>query len=373
MKQLLVIAVALATVNAQANTARLTALGNSPHLIDVQTVYTNPSDIFSLGGDYVSFEAGNSNTGAAAQGLGTSAKGMIVRSMGDAKMGLALGNRSTGLRSLAAGQAVLATPAGLQVGQQNPVEFTYGAKSGDMAWAGTLVYSNHNNKVTEFKESTMGIRLGARTGMWDAALRLGLADTVESLAAGKYTGTMNAILTGGYNMDSLYLFGTLANAGYKWENAASVDQAKYTRTQITVGALSKMKKDGTEVFYSAALTSTEAKNDDSVGTTGTKTSTLALPLAIGVEAEANSWLTVRGSVTQNLTLINNSKVTPQAGGAATTDLAPGNDTLTFAAGLGLKLNKITVDASLFQVNGNGTNSNVTTDNLLANVGMSYWY
>ena len=98
-----------------------------------------------------------------------------------------------------------------------------------------------------------------------------------------------------------------------------------------------------------------------------------MPLQIGVEAEANSWLTLRGSVSQNVQLINNTKRTPQAGGAATVDLAPGNDNLTFAAGLGLKLNKVTVDGTLFQANGNGTNATITGDNLFAQVGMSYWF
>ena len=379
MKQLLVIAIALASATAQANTARLTALGNSAHLIDVQTVYTNPADIFSLGGDYVAFESGATNAAGAQQGLGATAKGMIVRTMGDAKLGLSLGNRSTTLRSTAAalgtqvGAAGLNTAAGLQIGQQNPLELTYGAKAGDMNWAGTLVYSNLNNKVTEAKESTTGVRFGARAGNWDASVRLGLADTVQTLADGKYTGTMSLAVSGGYWMDSIYWFGNVRTAGYKTENAASVEQAKGTLTQLSVGALTTMKKDGTEVFYSAQLASNESKLDDSVGTTGGKISTLALPLQIGVEAEANSWLTLRGSVSSNVQLINNSKISPQSGAAATTDLAPGNDNINFAAGVGLKLNKVTVDASLFTANGAGTNANITTDNMLANVGMSYWF
>lgn len=375
MKKLLVIAVALAAVNAEATNARINALGNSSHLVDTATVYNNPADIFSLGGDYVTFESGATNAAGAQQGLGNTAEGMIVRTMGDAKLGLSLGNRSTALRTTAASAAfgALATPAGLQIGQQNPLELTYGAKAGDMSWAGTLVYSNLNNKVTEAKESTMGVRLGARAGNWDGAVRLGLGDTVQTLADGKYTGTMSLSANGGYWMDSIYWFGNLRTAGYKWENAASVEQAKFTTTAITVGALSSMKKDGTEVFYSAALTNTESKIDDSVATAGSKTTSLTLPLQIGVEAEANSWLTLRGSVSQNLQLLNTTKTSPQSGAAATADLAPGNDNLTFAAGVGMKLNKVTVDASLFQVNGAGTNANITTDNMLANVGMSYWF
>ena len=53
MKKLLVVAVALASVNAFASRARVNALANSPHLIDTQTIYGNPADMFYVGGDFV--------------------------------------------------------------------------------------------------------------------------------------------------------------------------------------------------------------------------------------------------------------------------------------------------------------------------------
>ena len=96
MKKLLVVAVALASVNAFATRARTTSLGNSPHLIDTNTVYTNPADMFSVGGDYVSLETGNSKATASTQGTPAQddAEGMVVRSFGDSKMGLAIGHDS---------------------------------------------------------------------------------------------------------------------------------------------------------------------------------------------------------------------------------------------------------------------------------------
>ena len=138
MKQLLVIAVALASVNAFATRARVNALGNSPHLIDTQTVYGNPADMFFVGGDYVTIETGKT----AATGLNDGAEGMVVRSMGDAKMGLSLGHDSDVAlqqRTSVMTAASAACPtcqnlfsSAVNKFQQNPIELTYGMKTGEI-------------------------------------------------------------------------------------------------------------------------------------------------------------------------------------------------------------------------------------------------
>jgi hypothetical protein len=154
MKKLLVIAVALAAVNAQATRARVAALANSPHLVDTQTVYTNPADIFALGSDYVTLETGTTNSTTSTDG----AEGMVVRSMGDTKWGLSLGHDDADASQWAGG--LRNTVGFANIDQQNPIGLTYGAKSGDMGWAATLVYSNYNDKTpglaaaTVIKEST---------------------------------------------------------------------------------------------------------------------------------------------------------------------------------------------------------------------------
>ena len=64
------------------------------------------------------------------------------------------------------------------------------------------------------------------------------------------------------------------------------------------------------------------------------------------EADAASWLTLRGSVTQTV-LLDTSKVetTPVAAGTDS-EFAPGTNNTTVAFGAGLKFNKVTVDGAL---------------------------
>jgi hypothetical protein len=363
MKQLLVIAVALAAVNAQASRARVNALGNSNHLVDTQTVYTNPSDIFRLPSDYVTLETG-ATVGTAQTAQNANAEGMIVRTHGDAKLGLSLGHESQnasgwGLR----GQATLAN---LKANQQNPLELTYGMKAGDVAYAGTLVYSNYNNKQAAAgalsKESSAGIRLGANAGPWDASLRLGLSNTVELQGADKFTGTSAIGLGGGYWMDSVYFFGDFSTAGAKQENAAGTEVTKPDNQTLKIGALNSMKKDGSELFYSASLVSSTTK--ESVA--DSKTTSLSLPVLIGMELDAASWLTLRGSVSQTV-LINQSKT--ETAGTTTAETDPGVNNTVVALGAGIKFNKVTFDGTLQTA----TTQTVNTSALMAQAGLSYWF
>jgi len=363
MKQLLIIAIALTSVNAFATRARVHALGHSDHLVDTYTVYTNPAHIFHLASDYVTLETGA--TGALAPTLeNANAEGMIVRTMGDAKMGLSLGHESAnasswGLRRLSA------TPA-LRVNQQNPIELTYGMKFGDINFAGTLVYSNYNNKKAAVgaleKEATTALRLGATSGDWEAALALGLANSANIINGNKFTGSSDLNLFGAYTVDTMYFYANVATLVAKEESSAGVEQGKATFQGVRLGVVNSHKKDGNELFYSVALNQTESKY---TGTPDTKATALQLPVVIGLEVEANSWLTLRGSVSQ-ISLINDSKdetVTPA------TETAPGVDSTKVAAGAGLKFNKINVDGTLTAA----TSQTLNATSLLAQVGMSYWF
>ncbi len=379
MKQLLVIAIALASTNAFASRARVQSLGNSAHITDTQSVYSNPAKMFLMG-DFVNLESGAQTTTT----QNANAEGLLVRSMGDAKAGLSLGHKSEnasafGLRALLVGGAgaPLAT-MNVLVEQQNPLELSYGMKSGDMTWAGTFVYSNYNDKVTDAKENSMGVRLGALTGAWDFSLGLGLLNTVKGKSAVtiapagvttgdeiEFKGTIGVSAFAGYTMGSLYTFGEVVLAGAKMENTTTAtEMAKVDSTQITIGAVESVKKDGNEFFYGVSLVSSDLKNK----TADEKTTSLSLPVIVGLEAEATSWMVLRGSLTQTV-LINNSKETDTTG--TTAETSPGLNNTVAAIGAGLKFNKVTVDGSLQGLTGTAANQQLDGNDLLTTVGLTY--
>lgn len=359
MKLLLTLAIVLASTSAFATRARVTALGNAAHLVDASSVYAKPTDMFAVS-DSLTIESGLTNAVLGNNGM-DGAEALLIRSNGDAKWALSLGHddvRTSALRNAASG--TLATI----VGQQNPIELSYGMKAGDMAWAATLVYSNFNNKTTEVKESTTGLKFGAATSTWDATINLGLADKWEdSVNNDEFKGKSNISLTGGFWVSSdLYTYANVDMIGFEiTDNSTVVSDVK--GTGITVGAINTMKNDGNEFFWGAGLESTQIK--ESKGTED-KTTSLSLPIIVGMEADAASWLTLRGSVTQNV-MIQNDKVSDNT--ATLSETAPGPNSTAFAAGAGLKLGKLALDGSILA---NGSQAlNTGANSLLGTVGLTY--
>lgn len=361
MKSLLTLAIVLASTSAFATRARLTSLGNAPHLVDAASVYSKPADIFAVS-DSVTIESGKTNLvpGVDTTDLGTEA--LMIRTAGDAKWALSLGHddaRSFGQRSAAdTGSLVV-------IGQQNPLELTYGMKAGDIAWAGTLVYSNFNDKAGEIKESTTGLKFGAATSTWDATVDLGLTDKWESSTLNdEFKGKSNIAVRGGMWVSSdMYAYADVAMGGYEVTDAG-VGTSEVKSTDITVGAINTMKNDGNEFFWGAGLNSALSKDD----TADSKETSLSLPFIIGLEANAASWMTLRGSIQQNV-LIQNEKT--EAAGVTTAELSPGANSTLASIGAGLKLGKVALDGSLTGLTGTAQTQQVNANSLFGTVGLTY--
>lgn len=366
MKSLLTLAIVLASTSAFATRARVTALQGAPHIVDASTVSNKPADMFTVS-DSLTIESGKQNvvpgTDSAAQG----AEALLIRSHGDAKWALSLGHDDAKVYGQRAN-------AGATLGQQNPFEISYGMKSGDMAWAGTLAYSNYNDKLTgaELKENTMGLKFGAATSTWDATIDLGLVNKISSATAttdDEFKGKSNVAVRGGFWVASdMYVYGDVDMGGYEVTTGGAVTSEVKT-TEISIGAINTVKSEGNEFFWGAGLTSTQSKDSKAVHPTVEKATSLSLPLIIGVEANAASWLTLRGSVTQNVLIQNEKQETPTA---TTTEFSPGENSTTFAAGAGLKLGKLALDASILRNAANTANvQTINSTNLLGTVGLSY--
>ena len=358
----------------------MTALGNAPHVTDTQKIYTNPSDMFSFG-DFVNLESGvttyattpdcDTVTAGNQPCKGLNAEGMVVRTMGDAKLAMSLGHLSDNANGFVGGLRSGITGAGSAVSfQQNPIELSYAAKASDMVWGATLVYSNYNNKLAsaEAKESSLGVRLGARMGAWDFTLAQGFVNTAESQAANlKFKGTAGTGLTAGYKMDNVYAYGEARMVGFKTENRTSgAETSKYERTDLKVGAVVSDKKDGNELFYGASLA--QANSKESVA--DVKASSLTMPVIVGMEVDALSWLALRGSLTQTV-LLNDAKA--ETGSTTNIDLAPGANNTLASVGAGLKFNKVTVDGTLSGLTGATSTQALDGNSLLTQVGFTYMF
>ncbi len=402
MKKVLLLAtVAALATPAFASKARMSALGNSDHLVDPQTAFDNPAHL-TLFGDYVTFEAGPTNSGSTVT-LGTTtfqdyengiepnpqAEGGFLRAMDDTRMGMYFGRKSPFTDSARRAFGFLR--------QENTLELQY-AKKGDMSWGAGFNYSSSDKKSSGKKQSAMGARFGAMSGNWEAFALVGLGSTatgndlsaipgsvdangngiidnsaqertlVSADANSKYTGTTGFKVGGAYKMESLRLFAKMYMDGFKYESTVNttLNDAKVEASQIDLGAVEVIKHDGGHWFYGAALQNYTGKTTLTAGEQ--KTTALMLPVWAGIEHAAISWMVVRASVSQNV-LLGSRKYDDGSLSAYNDEANTINNNTKVAAGLGLKLGKWDVDGSLAAK----TNGNLTANNFMTNVGMTYTF
>lgn len=338
MKNIIVAAAVLAmAAPAMASKARLTALGNSPHLSDTRIGLSRPAE---LAADHVIFEMGDNSATPGSP----NAEGGFVRSHGDARWGFYLGNHDV-LNERSAGFLI----------NENPIDFGYAAKSGDMDWGVGLAYSNSDNKAASTKQSYMALKGGVITGPWEVNVQLGLTDSATDATDNKWTGKSAIDLYAGYTMDNNYYFFNYNMNGGKAEDAGGTTTEDNDNSVMSLGYVNTTKSDGVDFFYGVAY----QMSTDKEKVADAKTEETRLPFWIGLEAEANSWLVLRASVTQNI-LLGSRKVN----GGDPDSIA--NNT-TVAAGAGIKWGKAILDATLA-----GSNTGVVNGNtLFTNAALTY--
>lgn len=337
-------AILLTAATGFATTPRLNALGNSVQLIDIQNVFTRPTDMHLIP-ETMSFEFEPA-------GLATGAQGGFVKNIGEGKLGFFVGY-------IDAARTAAATENFLNV--ENPITVAYGMKTADMPWAISLTNSSSDKKTTLQKQSKTTLAASIVFADVTVKANLGLGDTAKGARSNntssndaKYTGTNNSV-GAWYAMGDWNFYADVGASSTKIESATA-GNVDTTTTSTKVGFVNSTKKEGTEFFYGAAY-QMDNTNDK---TASAKTDVTQMPVIIGVEADAASWLTLRGSVTQNVLLGG----TKTSAGTNTVD----HDT-TVAAGAGVKFNKAAIDMTLSM----GTSGNVETDNLGANAALTYMF
>ena len=379
-KTLVMAALTLLSASAFASQARLEALQNAAHLSDIQRSFEKPYEV-AMHGEFATFEFG---------GAGTTAEGGFARQMGDSYLGLYLGHSPEAMSTLLSNLSSLGVTnvtggLGQAFGVSNPVNIMYAAKAGDLTWGVNFLFLSSDLKASKTvtadikgrKANVMGISGGVTNGAWDVQGTLGLAGKAEFSGAGTGTAptwfgtTLNAdekaeitskptaSVSGGYMADTMYYYGKYAMGGAK-TTAAGADKGDFENSDITIGLVNTHKKDGTDFFYgvSYVMSTQKEKLADS------KTETSALPLIIGVESEAASWLVFRAALTQNF-IIGSKKVN---GGDADTN-TPNN---TASAGVGMKWGKFMFDGNMS--NGlNGDTFGLDGGNFITSASFTYLF
>lgn len=349
MKKILVAAALTmaAAPAAMASKARVEALANSRHVVDFQTAFDRPYQFMALS-EQATIEWGDKGDAANPHAEG----GFVTRHGDDSAFGLYFGRRSADFS-----EVIDTVNGGLGANtllkEQNGLNFFYASKMGDWTWGATLKYSNGKDENTnDAKVSSMGVAVAASNGTWDVELVQGITGKSENAVAEvESKGLTN--LTVGYHMSPEMEFYVNAKM-VKVEGAAGLAGQEIKKNNYKVGMVNTLSKtEEGSFFYGVEVASLKTE-----GTV--ENESLLLPVYMGVEHNAASWLVLRASVSQNV-ILNDTK--DAAGNKE--DL----DSTAMAAGAGIKFGKSMIDATFADTVGGTINSN----NFFSQVAYTYTF
>lgn len=447
MKKMMMIGSALLVLSSSAfaSQARLLALGMNEtdnegmyYISDSRNVFLNPAYI-NLYPNQAEFEWGNtglpatviSGTASASTLNNTAApkaQGGVFKKYGDFVYGVYYGNESNTSSLLrVAGTSAIATFDGATAGTgagatskmlqtaDNQIDLFFGGDNG-MKWAVNALYASGKDETRSSKDSAIAIRGGVIGSDWDAHLNLSLnskSEASESISAaglGVAATTVTQEFKGklGYHVGGSYvlqgsnrIFGYVKH--YGWDQTDSFNS--YGGALAALGGQNGTVKGDFSSYYlgwgSDYSVNTDGKVFASVGAKKTDVNLnftrkseirhLIVPVTLGYEAKATEWLTLRGSVIQNLFGQKDNKNIDNAGATGTqlnpiirslltqtygsTGKATIANSTTVNAGATLAFGELTIDGLIGTTGTTGTASSKTgilsLANLETSVGVTY--
>jgi hypothetical protein len=383
MKKTLVIAgLAVLSTSAFASKARMEALGQqgdvSYYLNDSRSVFLNPAALNDMK-NYIVTECGASQQADSA--TAPRAEGGFFREMGSMAYGLYLGNN---------GDARTVTSATASfLNHQNAMDLMLAGDMG-MKWGARLHYANSKDEgTTTFarKNSAFGLSLGVSHGDLEGYANLALSDKSEGakVAGDMWERKPGMQIGGSYKMSGMTFFADYSSTNEEVTGATGSDITAAAGGHLTAGTAGKIThktsditlgaarvhevNPGARIITDAQLVLSSDEVSGSVTTTENgKVKTTTLPVTFGMEADATSWLVVRGNIHQNVFLGSSKSIAGK-----TTTIA---NSTTVDAGATLNFGKLKVDGSVGTTkadNVSGKTGVLSTSNLLTRVGVSYWF
>lgn len=404
-KQIVLATIAtLATTSAYATKARMNALGQAQdrgsfYINDTRNVFRNAARINQTN-NYAITEWGTATNGAAGGGTenAPNAEGGFFKNAGSFNYGVYLGNKSQDKNYNAANAGYadgIVTAAGGTAGgntyglagfldRSNDLDLFFGGDMG-VEWGVNLHYANSKAEsgtagAREQKYSNLGLGLGMVMGDLNAYINYTLSDEAEedgTTAGSKIEddGSMNIGV--GYNMMDFTFFVDYNKNAVEFTAGTGVAATTTESTVITAGAgYTKEVSSTSRMFTDLSLVLTSAEDSSATTNANVEADTTTLPLTVGFETDATSWLTVRGSITQNI-FINSYEY--KAAGVTTKAKGTNANTTNVQAGATLNFGKLMVDGMIGTQAGSragapGTDAGVlATDNLMTQVAVHYWF
>lgn len=386
MKKQLTVALGLAVLAtpAFATKARLQALGEdnygSQYINDNRNIWLNAAQINNHK-DLVTFELGDEQT---VDNASTSrGEGGVYKTMGNMVYGVHFGGASTTANGMRAASGL----AGAD--EQNNIDVFVGGDAG-LKWGANLGYAKTADESSDLSAESMRTRLGIIAGDFQAYANINLINNAKDAASAPLTGAAKFEGDLGYQVGVIQawqghtVFADWRSFEAEGTTSAGKNDISVKRLEVGIGHVERLN-DKSNLYLKASYLMWDAENElltagsNFGGATGCGTGTAGVlceeykssqvPVVVGLETEATSWLTLRGSVgavvwgseedkdnersIQNATIVN--------------------------AGATLKFGELSVDGVIGNgtqdatntQNANGTTGTLRTDTLMSRVAMTY--
>ncbi len=375
MKKQLVLVAGLAVLAAPAfaSKARLAALGESTngsfYINDNRNIFLNASEVLNHK-DLVSYEWGTA--GAADTDGASNAEGGLYRAHGNMVYGVQFGrNLSFNTEASAAADIIANSDDVLQA--TNALDLFIGGDAG-IKWGVQLTYASAEDDAfastsgaaddESAEASVMDLRVGVSQGQWAAYLAYGITGKTEADENEAEINRKSPLEIGAsWKWDAYTAFAQYSSVKYDVEVAALDESTESSSMLVGVGRQDKLNDKAT-LFTKVSYTTSKTDTED-IG--GSDDEEKAIPVVVGMEFDAASWLALRASISQNV-IINEE----ETGG----DKSTKQNTTDINTGATLKFGDLSVDGLIGTTGNNGATANtesgvLSTDRLMTRVSMTY--
>ncbi len=343
MKRQLTVALGLAVIAtpAFATKARLEALGEdnfgSYYINDNRNIFLNPARI-TENKDFVTYEFGASgnNVVGADSAANPRAGGGFAKSHGNMVYGLHFGDSSPST-------GIVRSVSGAAMQEVQPWDFHIGGDAG-MKWGASLTYEQFDGTTANTRLASHGLRVrgGVIMGDLDVFAHVSLKNDAKDFSGASVEGDTGLFLGAGYMMNNYKLFADWRMIGAEYQGVTNTTPGEKDDADVSIlrlGAARQERLNDRATLFAKVMAVRDVREDDGTALLGGagESTTYTLPVVIGLEYAATSWLDLRASVTNNVWSQN--EVDPKAGSKTSQHIA---DT-GVNAGASLKFGEFSVD------------------------------
>ncbi len=389
MKKQLVVALGLTVLAtpAFATKARLQALGEdtygSFYVNDNRNIWLNAAQINNHK-DLVTFEWGNTTATTDTTTATPRAEGGVYKTIGNLVWGLHFGgasNTANGLR-LASGL----DPA--ETGEENVIDLFVGGDAG-LKWGANVGYSASESGTTgDAEQNSLRTRLGVIAGDIEGYANINIMNDAEDSGKDKFEGKLGYQVGAIYSLNDYRIFADYRSFDAEANPAGAGGDLDISLSQLQVGAGRATRlNDKATLFTKAQFTMAEVENERTAGAAGSfagacssatavfcnEYETMQVPLVVGLEYDAATWLVLRASVGQVVWGTEEDAANKRSV----------QDSTFVNAGATLKFGELSLDGVIGNSDGAGAvagtagnstaggNGTIRTDTLMSRVGMTY--